>query len=266
MQTHAVQPTIPQKQEGPQKVQTKRPLTYAETVALSLVRFAQNDPAFATILARLYSLYSPSLPTPTRKKERILLLGSIETSTDIIMPRSVIAAARKAEWLLGQMAKKPIAGAAEAAGILLAQVEPKQLVVGMIQIKIPGITLGKLEKPFIKMPVVVLRETLQQHNLSLSQKIVKTCFAVFSRALTLAGNDPKKLDPEFGDWLFGDQAIELYTAKKSVLSTILEELRTLDVLHAAHMKNDEPIVLAISPAVRGDIATLHWDIEPISEE
>jgi len=266
MQSHTVQPTIQQKQERPQKTQTKRPLTYAEALALSLVRFAQKEPAFATILARLFFHFSPSLPTPTKKKERILLLGSIETSTDIIMPRSIIAAARKAEWLLGQMANKPIAGAAEAAGILLAQVEPKQLVVGMIQIKIPGITLGKLEKPFIKMPVVVLRETVQHHNLSLSRKIVKTCFAVFSRALTLAGNDPKKLEPEFGDWLFGDQAIELYTADKNVLSTILEELRALDVLYATQTKNGEPIVLAISPAVLSDVATLHWDIEPISEE
>jgi len=232
-----------------------RPLSYAEAMALSLLKYSEKDSNFAKTLNDLISSHLNFFGAPVKIRDGI----------EILVPKDADTALKRAHWLMQAIKEDDILEAASAGATLTAWSKsrtwesPKQLVVGMIQVAIPGVTLGRFKIKRV-MPIVIRNDITGSRDLELSSKISEATLGVINRALTMSGGNVHKIEPELGEWFYGEMELSFKSATESELTKIENELTDLGILHSTINKDGKPAVIAISPAVN----TTPWNLKPLS--
>lgn len=219
---------------------------YGETVALSLVSLAEQNKQFASHLRRLIA---NAWPLPESEN---VPYDAAPVQLDYIAPVNNDIAGRRAEWLITNMAKQEIVGCAPAMLRAWARGEgaPKMLIVGVVGLAIPGLTLGLIKKKVNPMNCVI-SDTARAGREALARMAAQAISGVVAAALKTAENDWQLLDPDLGDWLFGEREIALYEGNRSALKKLANELSSMGVAQCSVRDNDEIQAVAMSPAVNG---------------
>jgi len=234
-------------------------IPYGAALAASLLRYAGQDPLFAAQLAQL----TATLPEPLDDVPP----GPVATNTSVLMPQDDAHAINRMLWLLQRLNQEALPGGHIASDMLAAWAraqraeEPRQLVVGVMKIAIPGITLGRLTRKVEAMSVLVRPDMLRTGGGTLLKGTTKTVLNTFGQALQLANGDIRNLEPEILDWFLGEKEIAFYVSDRQTLADIAGTMECLDVPHAGAVDEDGYGVLAISPIVRG---LERWDLSPIT--
>jgi len=212
-------------------------LSYEETLAWSLVRYAKGSSLFYKDLQKLIS--------PRLSHEPLLLSQKIQTRLSVLKPSSKETAMRRALWL------KEKEAAQDVFATLFDEpfASPKQIVIGIAVGIIPGVTLGKF--PRRKIMTFICEAGGARPKIEV---VTALSHEVLLRSLFLVGGDAQKLDPDTHEWFFDERALTFYKAKKETLAQIKSDLRMLGIPYA--FRNS---ILAISPAVEH----LPWNIEPL---
>jgi len=225
---------------------TTHTVGYAGVCAASLVRYADTHISFARWLDGLIS--SHELPAV---RETLL----VETYPGL-RPRTDDHAARRALWLLDAIAHKRLSGTDAATAVLALwqaareHEHPKAVVLG---IKYGVLPIGILGHPKLRrepMSVVVRDDVLRtQHASRMARTLTTLTHGVVEQGLVLAGGRTAKLEPELGDWLFGDKSLALYQATSRSLATLTAAVARTGAPHV-HRKDAYGIaMLACTPMI-----------------
>lgn len=228
---------------GTRMVQTRD--LYAETLAWSLVLYAQISIDFKLGLLELIrkaGLKNSGAPIELPAGARALI------------PEDDLSALRKAEWLLTMLREKNIPGYLQAAELLSMFAEkewesPKQIVVGVIVVAIPGITMGKFFLKKKKMALIMRKDL--SFNAEVVQKISETTHHVVLKSLSFSKGNVNKLEPETRDWFLGDRQLVFYKSGANEISRMEKELQGLGIICSSSPDEKGHAVLAVSPEVNG---------------
>jgi len=233
-------------------LQTK--ITYGKALAISLMAYAKTDEKISSECRRLFSSFLPS---------SISAYPNIGECIKILVPENSESAMKRARWLFRMVEEKKLPESREVAMVLGAWArgesweEPRQLVIGVVGVAIPGITLGKIKRR--ETLIVVAREDVAQTN-GIAHKINQVCLSLLSRAFVAAENDIKNIEPEVGGWFFGNRDIDYYTASGKQMLKIKNDLSSLNVNFTSIENAEAPEVLAISPAVNST-CRVYWKLK-----
>jgi len=231
------------------------PLFYAEAMALSLLKYAEKDSDFAKTLNDLISSNLNFFGAPVEIRDGI----------EILMPQDTDTATGRAHWLMQAIKEDDIPEARSAGATLTAWSKnrtwesPKQIVVGVIQVAIPGITLGRFKIKRV-MPIIISNDIEESRDFELSSKISEATLGVINRAMRMSGGNVHKIEPELGEWFFGDMDLSFKGAPESELIKIENELTDLGILHRAVKIDDRLAVIAISPSAN----TTSWNLKSLN--
>lgn len=241
-------------------VSVQSPLSYGEALTLSLIEYAEAHKKFAEVLRGLVF----HLP---RNVDRGV--GAYrERDVRILVPEDADDALRRATWLLPRIEEERTPEYNRAAAILVdwagtrREEEPKQIVVGVVQVAIPGITLGKIKRRR-KVLLFVRPDVAERKDFEMSRRVSEATLGLLAGALEEAGGNVYELEPEVGDWFFGERETAFFAADEKELVRIGKELEELDVLHFTTEENGRDAVLAVSPAVNSAYAATVWNAQPI---
>lgn len=228
---------------------------YGEAMAMSLLQYAQKDQEFAKKLRWIVA----GLDTPGSDRAAEIVSG-----IEVLLPEDTDSALRRAEWLVQAIEENNIPGGETAAELLSSWTykktweSPQQIVVGVVQVAIPGITLGRIKRR--KIMTVAVKEGLSPNgDLDLSRKISQACLGVLNRALRITGGNVHKIEPEIGDWFFGDMEVSFRSASVEQLANIEKGLTELGAIHYSIKKDGEPVIIAISPSVN----SAFWNLKSL---
>ena len=238
-------------------------LEYSEVLAESLILYAKEDPLFARELKSKIS----TLPL-FQSDENLLSLPYIIQDFDLLRPADATLAHRRAEWLIEGINQNTLPGAFRARQILVTwnrdssmiSVIPKQIVVGIIVVAIPGITMGKFKRR-VSIKIVIREDLAKSITADLTKKIIQASNGFLVKNLASAGGNIKKLEPDIADWLLGDNASHLYSATPNSIGLIANELESMNIPHFVVSDEKGTAVMAISPAVSEAAAELNGVIE-----
>jgi hypothetical protein len=259
---------------------TRVPLYYSELLVRSLILYAEENSIFASLftplvetqVARLQKLYPSKAGEASSHFAFPAGLFDIEGAAALIMPDDVHNALRRTEWLLARLNEECLPGSARTVALFMAwanraremrpKESPKQIVVGVVVVAIPGITMGKFHRKK-NMSILVRSDLLSAPTVHLADECTRTSFDVFQRAVLLARGDMKKLEPEIADWFWGGREFAFYEGSGAELAHIRNELVRLGIPHSASEENGMITALAISPIVPRSRITSDWNIKPL---
>ena len=236
---------------------------YSELLLRSLILYAEKNATFEFMFRVLLRE-----KLPQREKMEFLSpelthhaeLFDVEGEALILEPKDTPSAIRRARWLLARLDEECLPGSTRTRTILIEWTEqqhrapnenPKQIVVGIIVVAIPGITMGKfhLKK---KMSLIIRSDLVRSPTLELQEECIRASFDVFQRAVLLARGNMKKLEPEIADWFFNKREFVFHEGTSAQLREIRALLVRLGIPHSASEKDGMISVLAISPVLDSD--------------
>jgi hypothetical protein len=234
---------------------------YGSALARSLLMYAERNISFEKIfLLRMRQLGFPSgtegLPHETIDTKTYDNLLTISDHTEAL---------QRMEWLVARIRARELPDTLAAEHLLSSWIRkqtkeaPKAIVIGFIIGIIPPIGVGHIKRKH-KMSLIVEHETAKNARL-IAESAAKTSLGMLEKALTRAGGNAKKFEPEIADWFFGERAINFYTTSKQTLLTIQKELTELSVVHYALEQDERMIAIAISPVIKSLAQENHWDIK-----
>lgn len=233
-------------------------LSYAEALCASLLAYAKEDRDFSFALTNLMRKYALI--------EAEVTISQPQEVCDVLKPHNREEAERRAEWLLKKIATKKIDGAESAVQMLSfwnkvqTDERTKRIVIGFVGVAIPGPTLGYIKKRK-KMPIITRHNLFTSSNVELVRNASKASHDVLAQAFTQAGDDMSDLEPDVGDWFFGERELSFYATDAKTLSHINEELSEFNILHT-HVADEKGISLvAVSPVVNSDYQRAQWHLE-----
>jgi peptidyl-tRNA hydrolase len=235
---------------------------YSEALAMSLIIQAKKDKIFARELYEIVKKLTKVKKAIEKKSERRAV---------VLMPLNREYAMRRVNWLIPKIKNNELTGSEEAVQLLSSWAEiheyssPKQVVVGIVGLAIPGITLGIIKKK-MKMSIIINRDIKNFTKTELTEKVTQASHGILSQALVTAGGEVGKLEPEVADWFFGEKKIVFYKAQTKEVEKIEKELKNLEIIHQKEKIGDETAVLAISPVVNSFFQESFWEIEKIEKE
>ncbi|MBI2023570.1 hypothetical protein HYT01_03350 [Candidatus Giovannonibacteria bacterium] len=268
------------KQTGQQnEVAAERPLQHSEILALSLIFYAEKNVDFKETLKAL--ILSRPMHFTSGEKIGAALKGDM----NILMPGDAHLALRRAEWLINELEEGKMSGSENARDMLLSyasavpetsEFQPapiKNLVVGVIRIAIPGITMGRWKMKKEKPMMIVVRKGFAMRNsdlrsagADLAHYITQAAMGIIVCAFDMAGGNAQNLEPDTGDWFFGQRPMGFYVAKTDEnLAAMIEELKVLGITHTVVEDIFGTEVVAISPIVNNFYLALRWELKPFVE-
>lgn len=237
-------------------------ISYKEAIGISLMEYANMNLDFKDVLFNALGSAKGNLEHAIKYKN----ISAIKA----LMPRDTEDAVLRMNWLLAALYNDRSEEALRASNTLLAwkkeqeenSPDPKQLVVGVIQVAIPGVTLGRIKRKKRKAMILIDKNIYADSNLKLSKDINRTVLEMFEMSLAEADNDIKNIEPETLEWFFGEKYISLYYAENSALDTIKNKFDSIKA-PCAHLKENNAIkIIAISPVVNEEWLTA-WKLKPL---
>jgi hypothetical protein len=191
-----------------------------------------------------------------------------------LVPRDEQAAARRAVWLLGEVATAPQEEREHVYALLSqwsrsrAYESPKAVVLGIKVGVLPIGVMGKMGRKHEPMAVIVDRTKRERLGTpAMLRTLTSLTNGVVELGLHKAAGQTAHLEPELGDWLFGEKTVTLYTAPKASLEAIERELSEAGAPVATEKTEQGSIVaLAMTPAVYAGDLTVAETLEQISLE
>jgi hypothetical protein len=223
---------------------TKRSfLTY---YAQGLVTYATRSSAFSEWLAAR---------VPVTGAVSVFDTTDLQTHS-ICIPTSDERALERAQWVLEMIRTKSLSGHKEAEMVLqqwaqsIPADEPKAIILGVMLGYDPVGLWGNPKTKNRPMDLVMSSDivcTKEAHKLL--KYTTPLTHRVVEFGLKEAKGQTQRLEPELASWLFGDHALALYSGTRQTLNKLKEQLERLSVPHATHIRNEEVVALAITPAV-----------------
>lgn len=238
---------------------SQQALLYSEALALSLIVYAQAHHEFSLYLDKLIEQKLPiKLTTST---------FSFPINLEILWPIDITTAKQRAFWLIKNIAENHLPGSTKATALLAAaqqqKLTPRNLIVGIVGVAIPGITLGLIKRRPVTMTVVVRSDMVGKPAFLLAEKIISASFNIFSRSLQMANNEISRLEPEIAEWFYGSRTLSFFAATEKEITRIKQQLSQLGVIHSLIRDEGHAAVLAMSPAVNLSALTTTSTIEPL---
>lgn len=231
---------------------------YSVALAKSLIVFAAYDKHFGDYLEKR-----------VQKELDTKASGKSEYSGELIqllLPQTRTQAELRTNWLIRRIQAGTIPGCQEAERELVNFVadkeapNPKQIVVGIAATSIPGVTLGRISKK-VSMSVIVDKDNPPGTDIELAEKTVALSHQILFSSIESAGGDLRQLEPEVGDWFFGEKETRFYQASRQELERIESEVKGLGIPYAVSGKSEGRPVLALSPVVNSAFEREYWQIE-----
>lgn len=229
--------------------------------ATALTQYATGDEAFARFLVTITADLEPSAASPHTVTA---------SAVTWLAPRSTAAAVARTHWLLGEIALRP--DGAAAAAVLTAwreRIDPREAVIGIVGIAIPGPTLGIIttkKKPKSIMPIVTTALTARHTDAAhLATLAIQTSVGLLGQQLRLAGGSAYRLVPELADWCFTEQQTQLVVAPNhTTLEILAQHLAAASLPHYRHEVGGEIVAVAICPSVERDLLA-QYPIEDLAD-
>jgi len=235
---------------------------YLDTVALSLILFARFDLDFANELRNAVGLRlgaASKLPQEhAAKAEQLAELARM------ILPADREAALKRTDWLFRRIGESVLA-----APILKTWKEeefdpfPKQIVVGIIRVAIPGVTLGRFRRK--KKAMIIMRGRMKRTEPLYIQETISQILLdlIFKSVRVRAKGDFMKLEPDFFDWEADGFPVEIYKADQDKIRNISEHLSKIGAEHSKRGDELGLYMLAISPSADHLYAEISWELERV---
>jgi hypothetical protein len=109
--------------------------------------------------------------------------------------------------------------------------------------------MGKMKKKYEPMDILLRTDIAQKPSVRLTRTLTALSHRVVEKGLIIAGGYTGKLEPELGDWLFGDKHLVLYTAPGHVLDRITHYVEQTGAPYAREHDTVGTAALALSPAL-----------------
>lgn len=235
--------------------------SYAKSLALSLILYAKHDEIFRRSFGKIAASFLP------RERSKVFYEVS---GIQVLLPRDRALALRRASWLEKRLQERSLPEFQETAEMLgnWEQIriieQPKSIVVGFIQVAIPGITLGRFKR-FSKMTCLVSNAMAKTKAIELAKHTLQASIQLIADAVRAGNYNINKLEPEVADWFFGDRIIEFYKAGPEKMLSVKKELQRLGIPHSTVEKDDSLSLLAISPAANSEIEEAYWNLDHLEE-
>ena len=224
------------------------PTSYAEVMARGLTRYADTNTAYGQWLSALIVGYMDRLDHSD--------ISDPSTHHEGIVPHAEDLAVRRALWLLDSIAERRMPGYKNAGAVLRqwyttrTHDEPKALVLGVMYGVLDFGMIGEPRKKREPMGVLIRHDVLQQvPGLELANLLNKMTHGVVEQGLIMAQGSTSRLEPELGDWLFGDKALAVYRAEARDLRNIKSHLEHMGAPYAHRTDDLGVIALAFSPSL-----------------
>jgi hypothetical protein len=221
--------------------------TYAEHLVRGLLTFAEHNEVFADWLH--LRLFESSIPF----EETLLVTREHQFA---LMPTSLEQAVARALWLVGRVEAQAIEGYSTVGKLLsgFARIreyeEPKAIVLGLEIGVLPIGLMGKMKSRREPMNVII-RDSFF-HTVSpgeLTRQVTSLTHHIIERALIDAQGSTAHLEPEIGDWLFGDKQLSLFHADEATMRTLGAFLEVHHLPYAYHTEEDEYALIVPSPTL-----------------
>lgn len=154
-----------------------------------------------------------------------------------LLPRDPTAAHMRTAWLMGTVLPERLAGCREVRTHLAwwayarPHEEPKAIVLGIEIGVLPIGIMGKMKRKREPMTVFLRDDGPPPLHTTIREATTLT-HTLVERALTMARGRTALLEPEMGDWLFGDKPTAYYRAPAAVLTDLAAHLDVLDAPYA----------------------------------
>lgn len=205
--------------------------SYPVALALGLLAYATHDS-----IVRRY-LEDRTRPTSTLHLQQA-------APHPCFVPHTRAHALRRAAWLLSHAPDKR-------AITILAQVReldaPKAIVLGIDMGALPLGVWGKWKRKDHAMQILLPDTPLPTS--ARERAVLTASHRVVEQGLVRAHGSTKQLEPELGEWLFGEKALAYYTASPDALREIAAFLEALDAPAVWSTTNNEQPILALSPSL-----------------
>ncbi len=220
------------------------PTTYAETLAYSLIAFANVNKDFSRWLIGEVSTLPDTTQTSPSHFPSVPLTISTETQ-----------AVQRALWLIDTLHTTRVIGYKHATEILVSwahtreKTEPKMAILGL---KYGILDYGIWGQPLKKeTPIHILIQNSvysESNNALVATQCVFLANRLLEQALLTADGNAYRLEPEMHDWLFGEKHIVLHTGTSHTLQSVANEAKRFAV-PIATIENDATVAyVALSPS------------------
>lgn len=248
---------LKQKISAEQKPKTilKDRRAYPANIAVGLLVYSHFDDTFLKELNINLSSVNTSL-----NKKRI----DIGEEDALLIPGNRQTAFRRLEWLFDF---EDYSGKEEALAVLASGIKdvpfevPKQLVVGIAGIAIPGVTLGLISKK--KKISFIARPELFKNKTEMAEAAVKAGHGLLKQALVSSGGQLEKLDPDIAEWFFGDRESEFLQGNREALDHAKKEIKDLNIPCEELEKSGQTALLAVSPALNDSYRDIRWRFDKL---
>ena|GEM_PF-5178946 len=221
--------------------------TYAVSLTHALIAYAESHDAFRAWFTRtLRTLTLPETSAHTPPAGKVTPL----------MPHDDTQAMRRVAWLLETIRERRTTGHEEAAALLAtwgnAQTEPQGFVV--LGLKYGVLDYGIIGEPrrhHETMTIVINGSLVNDHAaIALAPHVTAVTHSVVEQGLITAHGHTAKLEPELGDWLFGDKEMVFFSAPAPALAALHDTLQHIGVPTGTWADGSAPQVIAICPSVQ----------------
>ncbi|MFH0892581.1 MAG: hypothetical protein V1867_07470 [Candidatus Falkowbacteria bacterium] len=231
---------------------------YIGAMAGSLLAFAGRDPLFCAELKRLTGDMAQGPAEPIR----------LETPSPLFIPADADTAVERAGWLVARLKENIWTNgngitAGLKAGIRgLESSDPRQLIVGIAGLAIPGVTLGLIKKRR-RLSVIIDPDLARAAPAWIvAEKTARASLGILSLSLALVRHDIKKIEPELADWFYGEREIALYRTDN--FSFVKNELEKTGVLFSESGYRGRTALLGLSPAINIEEAPRGWKLKRLN--
>lgn len=219
--------------------------SYAISLAHSLVAYAHTSEDFASVLYNL----THAIEVPETSNHHIDIVD-----THGLTPHDINQAIRRTQWLLNTCTEKRMEHANVALTIfeqwarVREREQPKAFVLGLDLGVWPVGIWGQIRRKREPMSII-LRVDVPTETAQMVQSITRLTHRVVEKGLIMANGHTGNLEPELGDWLFGDKYLALFRASPQELFEMEAHLLSIDAPHATDADQQGTTMLAITPAI-----------------
>lgn len=227
-----------------------RGASYAQTLAHSLMYYAETHETFLHWLLA----YIDTIPHVFAEE---IVAEAFPYSAHGCRLDNDETATRRTLWLvdtcIGQ--RMPQARGTLASLQRWAEKHPREdpssfIVLGLSIGILPVGLFGEIKRKHDPMAVVLREDVAELGTTGLARSVTALTHGVVEQGLIMAGGHTAKLEPELGDWLFGDRTIALYSATRTDIASIASQVQTLGIPHAVERDARGVTQIALSPAIR----------------
>lgn len=231
------------------------PALYLESLAYSLILYAEQDKKFKQFLIDSISRYSDTTNLTYLSEE------SLKKSA-LLIPKDYKQACKRLYWLKSQddSYEKRVAIRVLKTSEYEQAVTTRAVLFGLALGVIIGPTLGEPKKKD-PMMIIARKDYKQPSQTQFAEIITRLTHEVLKNGIERAGST-KKLEPELGDWFHSHKGLGFYKTNELFIKRIVSDMSLLSVPYAIQCDETGPSILALSPSVNSKYPETRYSLMP----